>query len=62
MKKTFHSKFIYRNILKENLQYLPKHAIATGGISGKKGFVRVRFDADWYRSANAKLRYLFRET
>ena len=53
-------KFIYRFVPKENIKYLPKNAVAIGGVKGRKGIVRVRFDANWYRSANTKIKYLFR--
>jgi len=57
---TSHSKFIYRYIPQANLKYLPKNAVAIGGVKGRKGIVRVRFDFDWYRSANKKTEVLFR--
>lgn len=61
-KMTFRSKFIYRKVPKENLQFLPKNAVPLGGVTNQKGWVRVRFDADWYRSANVKCKYIFRGT
>jgi hypothetical protein len=59
---TFRSKFIYRKIPQANLKYLPKNAVPLGGVTNQKGWVRVRFDADWYRSANKKSEILFRGT
>ena len=61
-KMTFHSNFIYRKVPQANLIYLPKNAVTLGGVRNQKGWVRVRFDADWYRGANTKLKYLFRGT
>ena len=57
---TSHSKFIYRYIPQANLKYLPKNAVAIGGVRGRKGIVMVRFDYDWYKSANKKIEVLFR--
>ena len=59
---TFRSKFIYRKIPQANLKYLPDNAVALGGVRDQKGWVRVKFDADWYRSANKKSSILFRGT
>jgi hypothetical protein len=57
---TSHSKFIYRYIPQANLKYLPKNAVAVGGVRGRKGMVRVRFDWDWVKRSNNKLKVLFR--
>jgi len=57
---TFRSKFIYRHVPQENLKYLPKNAVAIGGVRGRKGIVRVRFDSDWVRRSNNKMKVLFR--
>jgi len=59
---TFLGKFIYRYVPQENLKFLPSNAVPVGGVKGRKGIVRVRFDADWYRSANKKSSILFRGT
>ena len=53
-------KFIYRNVPTENLKYLPSNAVNLGGVRGRKGIARVRFDYDWYKSANKKIEVLFR--
>lgn len=54
------SKVVYRNIPQHNLKYLPKNAIAIGGVRGKKGLVRVRLDVDWIKRSNSKYKILFR--
>jgi len=53
-------KFIYRNVPKENLKYLPSNAVPLGGVRGRKGIVRVRFDYDWVKRSNNKMKVLFR--
>jgi hypothetical protein len=57
---TSHSKFTYRYVPQENLKYLPNNAVAIGGVRGRKGIVRVRFDLDWVKRSNKKLEVLFR--
>lgn len=57
---TFLGKFVYRYVAQENLKFLPSNAVPIGGVKGRKGIIRVRFDADWYRSANKKSEILFR--
>ena len=57
---TSHSKFIYRFVPKENLKYLPSNAVAVGGVRDRKGIVRVRFDWDWVKRSNNKMKILFR--
>jgi len=54
------SKTVLRNIPIANIKFLPKNAIAVGGIRGKKGWVRVRLDADWVKHANKKYEALYR--
>ena len=54
------SKYVSRCVPKENLQYLPKHAIKVGGIRGKKGMVRVKLEINWLKRTNNKLKVLFR--
>lgn len=44
----------------ENLKFLPKNAVAIGGVKGRKGIVRVRFDWDWVKRSDKKMEILFR--
>lgn len=57
---TSHSKFIYRYVPQANLKYLPKNAVPIGGVKGRKGIVRVRFDWDWVKRSNKKMEILSR--
>lgn len=54
------SKTVLRHIPRSNMRFLPKNAIALGGVRGKKGWVRVRLDADWVKHANKKYEALYR--
>jgi len=44
----------------ENLKYLPKNAVPIGGVRGRKGIVRVRFDLDWVKRSDKKMEVIFR--
>jgi len=57
---TSRSKFTYRYVPQENLKYLPKNAVPIGGVRGRKGIVRVRFNLDWVKRSNKKMEVLFR--
>ena len=53
-------KFTYRYVPQENLKFLPSNAVPIGGVKGRKGIVRVRFDLDWVKRSNKKMEILFR--